>query len=395
MRKRHLLQIIGGLLCSLVLTIILLEAGLRFLENQSSLIHLLVHSSAVPTDYAKIHTVEELLHSKRLLFTPGGSFAGFRLNSRGFRTPEYTIEKPDGVRRIVILGDSFASDSGGIPVDRLWHMQAGTMLERYTAQKIEMVNLGVPSVGPLFLERLFIVEGKKLDPDMVIVSFFVGNDLTDEWVGTGDRWEKVSYLVRFWRNGNKLWHSDAGMAQFVDQWRVFRAGGRKGGEQDPEYTYDPKKPTFSEKEYLGIERGRANIFLPHSRVHAEKLLAEVLGTLRRVSEEVRRAGAEPIVIVIPDEVQVNAALRRAVQEMDPPLEEQMDLLWINDAVRAGLEERGVPVLDLLPMLQQESRRRRLYKLQDTHWNREGNLFVAKELVAFISRHPVLLARIRE
>lgn len=376
-------------------TAVLFEGSLRFLEGRSGFVHLLVHSAAVPTQYEKIHTVEGLLHTKRLLMTPGSIFAGFRLNSHGFRTPEYAREKPVGTRRIVALGDSMASDSGGVPVPNLWHMRAGEALRRETARDIEVINLGVPSVGPLFLERLFTIEGRFLQPDIVVVSFFVGNDLTDENLPQGSLWEKNVYLVRLWKNIARIWSSDTVMAYLLAQQRAFWKGGVFGGVQDAQYVYDPDQPTLDAQEFLDIERGRAQLFLPSSRVNAEKLLAGALGALQRLTAEIRRAGAEPVVIIIPDELQVSAALRRAVREMHALPQEKWNLTWIGDRVRKELEARAVAVIDLLPALRRGSQEQRLYKPRDTHLNDRGNAIVAMELAWYIRSRPLLLSRLQE
>ncbi len=130
-------------------------------------------------------------------------------------------------------------------------------------------------------------------------------------------------------------------------------------------------------------------------MNAEKLLAGALGALQRLTAEIRRAGAEPVVIIIPDELQVSAALRRAVREMHALPQEKWNLTWIGDRVRKELEARAVAVIDLLPALRRGSQEQRLYKPRDTHLNDRGNAIVAMELAWYIRSRPLLLSRLQE
>lgn len=101
----------------------------------------------------------------------------FRINARGMRDPrEFAYAKPEGVTRIVSLGDSFTV---GYEVERDATFSA--VLEealRARGWDVEVLNAGVSGFSTaealLYLER----ELWKYDPDLVLVSFY-GNDLVD------------------------------------------------------------------------------------------------------------------------------------------------------------------------------------------------------------------------
>jgi len=97
-----------------------------------------------------------------------------RINSRGFRDRDYTVEKPTDVKRILVLGDSYAWGYG-VAIDDIFTEILEAELEK-TQQKWEVINTGVCGWGTdqeyLFLTR----EGFKYKPDIVVLTFFLGND---------------------------------------------------------------------------------------------------------------------------------------------------------------------------------------------------------------------------
>jgi lysophospholipase L1-like esterase len=117
----------------------------------------------------------------RLLFElrPAGEVRAevdYRVNELGLRGPETTVEKPAGVRRIAVLGDSIAfgywvADEQGF-ARQLEQLLAG----RSGAERVEVLNFGVP--GYNLEQELEALRSKALvfEPDLVVVLFCL-NDL--------------------------------------------------------------------------------------------------------------------------------------------------------------------------------------------------------------------------
>ena len=93
------------------------------------------------------------------------------INSLGFRGRECSTKKADGITRIMVLGDSFAWGYG-VADDEVFT----TKLEQQLGNRCEVINTGVSGWGTDQQYLFFKNEGCKLDPDVVVVAFFLIND---------------------------------------------------------------------------------------------------------------------------------------------------------------------------------------------------------------------------
>jgi len=95
----------------------------------------------------------------------------YKINSYGMRSPEFKLEKEEGVFRIVVLGDS-STFGLNLPYDEIYHQYLLRNLQRrYPGKKFEVINLGVPGYSSKQGAVLFRRWGARLKPDLVIASF--------------------------------------------------------------------------------------------------------------------------------------------------------------------------------------------------------------------------------
>ena len=101
------------------------------------------------------------------------------INKNGLRDSEHPFDKPNGVKRILILGDSFAWGYG-VADDELFASRLEKLLgEKPISPKgrYEVINTGVSGWGTdqeyLFLKQ----EGFSYSPDVVVLAFFIVNDI--------------------------------------------------------------------------------------------------------------------------------------------------------------------------------------------------------------------------
>ena len=99
----------------------------------------------------------------------------YEINEDGFRGPRYSMDKPPGVFRVVVLGDSLAFGYGVRERDTFVRQMETLLLARGPAQ---ILNFGVGGYNPYNEAALFADLGVKYRPDLVLVQFCI-NDLND------------------------------------------------------------------------------------------------------------------------------------------------------------------------------------------------------------------------
>ncbi len=95
-------------------------------------------------------------------------------NSLGFNDTEWLIPKPQGTFRVVALGDSFAFGVVGYESNFLTLLEAELNAE--LPVPIEVCSLGIPALDPIDYLEILNTEGTLLEPDLVLVCLFAGND---------------------------------------------------------------------------------------------------------------------------------------------------------------------------------------------------------------------------
>ncbi|MDA0284279.1 MAG: SGNH/GDSL hydrolase family protein, partial [Planctomycetota bacterium] len=103
----------------------------------------------------------------------------FEINSAGFRDREHSLENPQGVIRVAVLGDSYI-EALQVPVEAMF----ASVLERELAergagtnQRFEVLSFGVSGFGTaqeLLMLRHHVWQFK---PDVVLLAFLAGNDI--------------------------------------------------------------------------------------------------------------------------------------------------------------------------------------------------------------------------
>ena len=283
----------------------------------------------------------------------------FLLNSRGFKDVEFEIPKPPGTYRILGIGDSFAF--GVVPYRfnylTLLEQQLNPDSARGNRPVTEVVNMGIPNLGPTEYLAIMLHEGFETQPDLVLLSLYIGNDFTDAGKETNDPWWFSSHVVRLLKFAFDL------------QTKFEETGGHTG-----EYRDDA--PTFDYDYYVGANRYKNYMYRGDS-LRFESELKSVTDSLSAIAGLCERAGIPLAVVIIPDELQINAALQADVIGSTPVNE--YDFEKPSARLRAELEEMGVTTLDLLTAFQTESRRRPLYKPADSHWNIAGNEVAAWQI----------------
>jgi lysophospholipase L1-like esterase len=105
-------------------------------------------------------------------------------NAQGNRGPDVAFEKPPGVTRVVVVGDSQAWGYG-VADDETIPAQLSRLLNEGGAARYEVVNLGVGGYGTDQAFLKYVVQGRRYAPDVVVLTVFkndpVENARTVAW----------------------------------------------------------------------------------------------------------------------------------------------------------------------------------------------------------------------
>jgi hypothetical protein len=111
-------------------------------------------------------------------------FSYLRINSDGFRGPDYPLAKAPGVVRVAVLGDSYV-EAMQVAEDKTFT----AVIQRQLAdcpmlkgKRVEAINFGVDGYGTA--QELAVLQRKvwAYSPDMVVLAIFLGNDIRNNSV---------------------------------------------------------------------------------------------------------------------------------------------------------------------------------------------------------------------
>lgn len=299
-------------------------------------------------------------------------------NSFGFYDREYPAAKPHGSRRIMILGDSL--------VRRTYHELNFTQILEQTFQAtpgyegVEVWNCGIDSYSPALCYLLLKHKLLDLDPDTVVVCVFLGNDFNDDAVyqsqmvldarGRPERCppdapSREARLIpgqvpipfkNFLRYHSRLYRELSRGYNTLLHWLRFREG-------------EWEKAAIGEDQTAPI--GTLTVNISDSVFH---ILAQ---NLVFTDELLRERGIPWLAVLIPLHVEVNRLVEGG-KRLDQYSEDGIRLADQNlEKLAAFLEEKRIPVLNLLPPFQ-ASPSQPLFTI-DSHFNEPGHRLAAELL----------------
>jgi hypothetical protein len=203
--------------------------------------------------------------------------------------------------------------------------------------------MGIPGTDPADYLSLFIHEGLELKPDMVLLSFFIGNDF-DEQSRSLLSYSYAASAIKFLIDVN---------TKFEGQ--IIHGNVR----------YDDNANSFTDVQYLTLERARSSIFLTNNK-RFERDFTDPWSQVREMNKICARLGIRFLVVVIPDELQVNDQLQQRVIDASRLPPESFDFGLPNKMLIAKFRESDIDYIDLRDDFASISKSMRLYKPNDSH-----------------------------
>jgi hypothetical protein len=297
-------------------------------------------------------------------------YPGHKLNPDGFNDEPFQEEKHPGTPRVIAVGDSFLV--GLVPRERNFI----DIMERriQSDHPVEIYNMGINHTHPGQYLAVLVNEGLRWNPDVILIGLFVGNDIKVN-APENSFWYRRS--IRTITIPRRILALSSELAQ--RQNKNVPLGWAFG---DPGYLDDPEKefPTFSEMKYLKKQRKHLKLALRQPRWETEKRWRGTLENLAGIHEVAKERGIPMLLVIMPDEFQVNESVRKKVFERFQLTPEDYDVASPQKRLVAFARSREIAVVDLLEPLREADKVQRCYHLQDGHWNSRGNAIAAEAIL---------------
>jgi lysophospholipase L1-like esterase len=326
--------------------------------------------------------------------------ARVRFNQLGLRDPRERYEKPPGTFRILLLGDSFME---AVQVEQR-ETTASVLEARLRALRpdlnVEVINAGVAGwstgIEGLYLDN----EGYRFEPDLVLLSFFIGNDLHDNYYKLQLESDSMRRAVKPYfalgKDGVIIQRDPPpppppptgllpALRACCRLWNVIETGvlNRFGDGQT-------NTPLWAAAPMDAPEKALYDAEPSGDFKDGWEITSQLFGRLKARTDAL---GVPLAVFVVPDSLQISETEWREKMGGQRVNRGRADLTAPNDQVAAIADRYGLPRLDLLPALQQAAggNPRRFYFETDQHWNRDAHALAARELERFLVERGLIPA----
>lgn len=348
------------------------------------------------------------------------------INSHGLRDEEIPYEKPAGVFRILLLGDSFAEGMRTDLAQTTAKVLQARLNEMAGAPRFQVVNAGVGAWGTdqqlLWLRN----EGVKYDPDLVLVLFFTANDFMNNSesleVSNVGAIFKPFFAVEDGKLTLKYYPFDPEAPEVKAQREESQDAASAPAPEPPLAALRPRLRRYSAlyrflaprlqegppalaRGLIGlglIEAGQAQkraalgpnyipvaygVYGVPQETAWEESAALTSALFGQMKEEANTMGAELAVVIANSQEQVIPEVWDGILQRYPAMQTRTwDLMQPNRTLAQMLNQAGIPFLDLLSVFQTAAQEgQRLYLPRDGHWTADGEKLAGETMADFARR----------
>jgi hypothetical protein len=305
-----------------------------------------------------------------------------RVNKLGLRGKETTVEKPAGVVRILVLGDSFTMGKGVQDDETFAVLLEKALNERGSsacpARKFEVLNGGVDSFAPVLSNIALRRDLGKFAPDLIIENLDV-SDLAQEAAYRSQASRENGAIVAVPNEGRKSSATDR-MRDWIDQHLFF---------------------TRAALYYLSKSTASGEITVRSVATHANhEIVAYTLKDDKLPRDAQWHDLFESILAMKTFAGQIDAKFALSIY---PWAHEISDSEWMPgrytymskdetaadtrpQLVRRLSAENGITLLDTFDAFRRRLGEEPLYFRQDPHWTAKGHRVMAESLQSFIEEN---------
>ena len=117
-----------------------------------------------------------------------------RINSRGYRDREFSLEPPSGTKRILMLGDSVVFGPG-VELAETFSKRTEALLRETGAGDVEVINAGNPDTGLTEMLQIFRDRDSGVRPQLAVLCFYLNDSRPP--MGFRSEFVKGNPVVRF------------------------------------------------------------------------------------------------------------------------------------------------------------------------------------------------------
>ena len=316
-------------------------------------------------------------------FSITGNFTDF--TSRKYLTKE-VFNKKDDIFRIVGLGDSFAVNFIRLSLNYHDFLEQN-LVSVYGLEKIEVINAGMECTGPGYYFYVLEKYGDLMKPDLVLVSFFIGNDFKEMFfkrkrIGVYI-WEDVEKNILSYLKFENFWLFQVLRSRLI---KFFDSLLKNNEIKEKEVVGEGY---FAEENFLRIEKSRAWVYEKERENELLGLWSNSSKVLLDIKKWCDERNINLVIAVLPDQFQVEEDLRQKMIEKYDLKKDSLDIFYPNKVLSDFFIKHSIYYVDLLRDFQRKSQTSKLYLTRDTHWNEEGNKLAA-EIIASYIKEKVLI-----
>ena len=319
-----------------------------------------------------------------------------KINNKGLRGQEYEYSKTDDIFRILVLGDSFTA-ALQIPEAETFSKLLETQLQQQFPQtKFEVINAGVVGYGTDNQLAYFTHEGYRYQPDLVVLAFFVGNDITDNIrysLYKLENDELISVKVPWRENiGVPPWGRGGSLFRNIRNFLYLNSRLYSVSIELLTLSVIQKIPSVASllisMGFVEITQPTVNVGNIYALGHvSEEAWTMTQALVSQLNQEIEAAGSQLLVAILPDESEVDEERQKAIIESQAHLTEEQGLTTFHPTTQLAniLEQQGILYVQLLPALQDYHNKtgQSLYYKFDGHWLPAGHFVASQSIVDYL------------